>query len=979
MHKIGCNYIWVVILLFFFFGRVLFAHDDAVSNTPIPTAITSQPAPLVSIPPQTAISTCQSRTVNYITHTLPQQCLKANWTRSISNGTIQTASSAVESASSFESNSATGSHSNGAGTSVESQDRLDTSETDRNPTPTANTEELAVQSTKESAPESPATVASADTDADADSPLDNAKFLSFEEWKKQNLARIGQSPENVGQGRSPDTEPRRPPVNINNALDSLGDDNEIDLDFGSFGGTKSEGSHTADANAETKSAESSSQDDGATAQPKKRKDAGVTCKERFNYASFDCAATVLKTNPQCKSSSSILVESKDSYMLNECAASNKFFIVELCEDILIDTVVLANFEFFSSTFRTFKISISDRYPVKSDRWKDMGTFEARNTREIQAFPIENPLIWARYLRIEFLTHYGNEYYCPVSLLRVHGTTMMEEFRHQEDQSRGDEEVEEEIVQSVAPAPEPQPIPIQEITPEIAVVLKESLTIVDKPSMQTDMSVIASNETRQDAVPLPDSSDSASDASLNVSIGVDAQQELLPSTTPESSVSSKTETGDPVPSSPPSYQQSVATVANVNLTAINEAVSSAFTEGANHIAETVSKVSEPNSSAETNGSTTVTTSKGTQSGHEGPKSPPSQPQPPAPSPSTQESFFKSVHKRLQMLESNSTLSLQYIEEQSRILRDAFAKVEKRQTTKAEKFLDQLNNTVITELKSYRQQYDQLWQSTVLELESNREHYQREMAAISSRLTLIADELVWQKRVSVVQSTLLLFCLGLLVFVRSGNSTLELPLMQHMLNKSHSLLRLPLDSPPGSPGSRETSPPSKSRFRRLFRSSGGQSDDDVGSRPPSKARGNPTLRLSPATPSENGDEQLLEADSPDGGLETARVIRHTQSGPATPRGTRENQNPLEWDREEPVISEASTPATSRNGDLAGGTRRGSPARYVQRRFTLDEGAMEGEQDAVREEHAASSVRSECSGSDCDIEGDTDLLIADGFGGD
>ena len=175
------------------------------------------------------------------------------------------------------------------------------------------------------------------------------------------------------------------------------------------------------------------------------------------------------------------------------------------------------------------------------------------------------------------------------------------------------------------------------------------------------------------------------------------------------------------------------------------------------------------------------------------------QPPTPTPTTQESFFKSVHKRLQMLESNSTLSMQYIEEQSRILRDAFTKMEKKQMAKAERFLEQINRTVTTELHFFRQQYDQLWQSTVLELESHREQYQREIAAISTHLTIIADELVWQKRISVVQSTLLLFCLGLVIFARSGSSSLELPFMHQMLNKSHSMLRLPsgFDSPLASP--------------------------------------------------------------------------------------------------------------------------------------------------------------------------------------
>ncbi len=37
--------------------------------------------------------------------------------------------------------------------------------------------------------------------------------------------------------------------------------------------------------------------------------------------------------------------------------------------------------------RTFRVSVSDRYPVKSEKWKDLGIFEARNSREIQAFLI----------------------------------------------------------------------------------------------------------------------------------------------------------------------------------------------------------------------------------------------------------------------------------------------------------------------------------------------------------------------------------------------------------------------------------------------------------------------------------------------------------------------------------------------------------------------------------------------------------------
>src|SRR3954447_16578929 len=91
--------------------------------------------------------------------------------------------------------------------------------------------------------------------------------------------------------------------------------------------------------------------------------------------------------------------------------------------------------------RNFRVRVSDKYPVKMEKWKDIGTYEARNSREIQAFLIENPQIWARYIRIEFLSHYGNEYYCPLSLVRVHGTRMLESWRETEaigDDDDGDE-------------------------------------------------------------------------------------------------------------------------------------------------------------------------------------------------------------------------------------------------------------------------------------------------------------------------------------------------------------------------------------------------------------------------------------------------------------------------------------------------------------------------------------------------------------
>lgn len=222
----------------------------------------------------------------------------------------------------------------------------------------------------------------------------------------------------------------------------------------------------------------------------------------------------------------------------------------------------------------------------------------------------------------------------------------------------------------------------------------------------------------------------------------------------------------------------------------------------------------------------------------------------PQPSTQESFFKSVHKRLQQLESNSTLSLKYIEEQSRILRDAFGKVEKRQIATTATFLSNLNQTVNAELHGFRQAYDQLWQSTVLELEGQREQTQREMLALSARLTLVADELVWQKRMGILQSTLLLLCLAVVLFTRvgGGNGYLEVPLMQQMMARSTAAWRGGWETPPTSPSPDSRSPANRSPanvLRRKIWRRGGVDNSVVGNLTDSDKEG-PEVRLEPPTP-------------------------------------------------------------------------------------------------------------------------------------
>jgi hypothetical protein len=112
----------------------------------------------------------------------------------------------------------------------------------------------------------------------------------------------------------------------------------------------------------------------------------IPLRDRTNYALFECAAMVHRSSPQSKGASSILVEKKDRYMLTPCSAEPKFVELELCDEIKIDTIVLANFEFFSSMFKHFSIKVSVNYPGRADEWHDLGTFRARNMRGIQVSP-----------------------------------------------------------------------------------------------------------------------------------------------------------------------------------------------------------------------------------------------------------------------------------------------------------------------------------------------------------------------------------------------------------------------------------------------------------------------------------------------------------------------------------------------------------------------------------------------------------------
>ncbi|XP_075943547.1 SUN domain-containing ossification factor isoform X4 [Anarhichas minor] len=163
-----------------------------------------------------------------------------------------------------------------------------------------------------------------------------------------------------------------------------------------------------------------------------------------NYASVECGAKILSSNNEAKSTSAILMENMDLYMLNPC--SNKiWFVIELCEPIQVKQLDIANFELFSSTPKDFLVSISDRYPT--NKWVKLGTFHGRDERIVQSFPLDEQLyakyvkMFIKYIKVELLSHFGSEHFCPLSLIRVFGTSMVEEYEEIADSQYPSERLE----------------------------------------------------------------------------------------------------------------------------------------------------------------------------------------------------------------------------------------------------------------------------------------------------------------------------------------------------------------------------------------------------------------------------------------------------------------------------------------------------------------------------------------------------------
>ncbi|KAF8525965.1 UNC-like C-terminal-domain-containing protein [Hysterangium stoloniferum] len=444
----------------------------------------------------------------------------------------------------------------------------------------------------------------------------------------------------------------------------------------------------------------------------------VPLTDRFNYASLDCSARVHTSHRSARFPSAILSSKKDRYMLSPCSANPNFIVVELCDDIRIDTVQLANFEFFSGVFRDFRVSVAQTYTSDGHGWVEAGTYTAKNIRGVQSFHPQVELRpFYRYVRIDFLSHYGNEFYCPVSLLRVYGLTQLEEWKW-EVWRGGSESVNTKSAEDIIQKNKPQ-IVTPDPSPSNKIALNSTMFgTATAENIPTNEDTKPTSSTEGHIVPVSQQQET--------SLFSAATSNIFKTTTQSVTQTVPTHVSAPV-SSPPTDQVGVSPVEK-----------SIAPNSTSHLTNITASVSGPES---LNMSTSSISTLPTMT--------------PVPSPApvaSGESIFRTIMNRLTMLEANTTLYHKYVEEQTLHMRDALRRLEED----------------VGRVDGISKAQQQLFSRTVDEWERRRYQMEEERSELLHRVNHLTEEVTLEKRLGIAQLCLLLTVLIFMALTRGSRT-------------------------------------------------------------------------------------------------------------------------------------------------------------------------------------------------------------------
>lgn len=573
----------------------------------------------------------------------------------------------------------------------------------------------------------PRSSGAASSTAGVSTPSPDVPFLSFEDWKALQLAAQGHSGGPADDVSAP-VVPNPSPLVVSSLLSGAGQvhvPSEPNHDHPAGGDPMSQpvdrsppsspGSDPAPASGSP-----------AAAPPAPPVPSAKSPSRRFNYASLDCSARVHYSSPQTRSPSALLHKSKDRYMLTPCAAAAHFVVIELCDEIRIDTLEVGNFEFFSSVVKDVRVRAGESEGdggEGEEGWKELGTFRLANLRGVQPVRFDPPTGFHRFLRLDFLGHYGSEYYCPVSLVRVYGLNQMEAYRF--ELGREAQASSSAVVvpggAAVEPVPAPGAWPLNGAGagPNDLAADGAAQTVVDAHSPPSQRPVVGSDDGSLSASPTlahpapyayPTSEPASEPASrLARSAGIlptdpaassapaEASSSVLRSSNPAASVepsSTGAVTGGQARSSPAAASgdgTSTLKGAQSQSSPVAEADSSANGRASPVSASLSSTASDqgqpPPASASASSASSSLPAPAPPQRAPSPSVSVAAPRPPAPPPNHRappppqppasdsgESIYSSIVRRLAHLESTSSLATHYLDEQSRMVRAALQQLE-----------------------------------------------------------------------------------------------------------------------------------------------------------------------------------------------------------------------------------------------------------------------------------------------------------------
>lgn len=147
-------------------------------------------------------------------------------------------------------------------------------------------------------------------------------------------------------------------------------------------------------------------------------------KKLFNFASVDAGARVLAASEGTIGQKNVLDENLDKYALAPCHVNPRWVVIELSEKMVIHAVEVGHFEFYASAPLRVAVLGATVYPAAS--WRLLGSWDYRDSHAVQWFALPASAL-VKYVRVVFLGSVGGEYYCPISIVRVYGKGLVDDF------------------------------------------------------------------------------------------------------------------------------------------------------------------------------------------------------------------------------------------------------------------------------------------------------------------------------------------------------------------------------------------------------------------------------------------------------------------------------------------------------------------------------------------------------------------------